>query len=249
MPPGSTPRSAWLSSVLNQLAGLPPLREAVAWQNRHALETGIDVLLRHGPGTGKRNSHRRRQESLVASYLQRYCAKNDTIGFFGPVGWSLIDDEAGVRVTPAAAGGMIDARITYLEGWAVRATLARHEAALRPWLVPRRVPLSSVDGRLLRLPLGPPRPLTAAEAAVLRSCDGIRDATEVAAAVLADPAAGMDDSTLVFALMERLAASHRLIWQVDVAPQDIRPERSARTLLARVTDDAVRERPNALWLS
>jgi len=223
------------------MAGLPLLREAIAWQNRHALETGIDALLRHGPGTGKRNAQRRRREALVASYLQRYCAKNETIGFFGPVNWSWIDDGAGVRATPAAPGKMIAARVTYLEGWAVRAILARHDAALRPWLVPRRIPLISVDGMLLRLPLGRPRPLTAAEAAVLRACDGIRDATEVAAAVLADPASGVDDAAQVFALMGRLANSHRLAWQIDVAPQDIWPERSARTLLARVTDDTLRE--------
>src|SRR5579872_1197470 len=67
------------SSVLHRIASLPLLREAVAWQNRHALETGIDVLLRRGSGTGPRNAQRRRHEALVASYLQRYCAKNDTI--------------------------------------------------------------------------------------------------------------------------------------------------------------------------
>ncbi len=230
-----------LSAVLHELAGQPRLREAIAWQNRHALETGIDVLLRHGPGTGKRNAQRRRHETLVASYLQRYCAKNDTIGFFGPVGWSRIDDAAGLRVTPAAGGMLITDRVTYLEGWAVRAILAGHDVALRPWLVPRRIPFLSVDGRQLRRPLGPPRPLTAAEAAVLMACDGIRDATEVAAVVLADPAAEVNDAAQVFALMGRLADSHRLAWQVDIAPQDLRPERSARALLTRVTDNAVRE--------
>src|ERR1700728_3026196 len=92
------------SSALHRMAGLPPLREAVAWQNRRALETGINVLLRHEPGAGKRNSQHRQHEALVASYLQRYCAKNDTIGFFGPVSWSQLDDQAGLRITPAAAG-------------------------------------------------------------------------------------------------------------------------------------------------
>jgi len=230
-----------LSAVLHRMAGMPPLREAIAWQNRHALQTGIDVLLRHGPGTGRRTARRRRHEALVASYLQRYCAKNDTIGFFGPVGWSWIDDEAGVRVRAAAPGHMIAARVTYLEGWAVRAVLARHETALRPWLVPRRIPSIRVDGMELRLPLGLPRPLTAAEAAVLRACDNVRSATEVAAAVLADPASGMDDAAQVFALMARMADSHRLAWRFDVAPQDIRPENSARATLARVTDETVRE--------
>jgi hypothetical protein len=229
------------SLVLHEMAGLPPLREAVAWQNRHALETGIDVLRRHGPGTSKRNAQTRRHEALVASYLQRYCAKNETIGFFGPVGWSWIDDEAGVRVTPAPAGEMIAARVTYLEGWAVRAILARHDAALRPWLVPRHVPFIGVDGMRLRLPLGPPRPLTPGEAAILRACDGVRDATEVTAVVLADPASGLQDAAQVFGLMGRMADRHRLIWRIDIPPQDIRPERSARKFLTRITDDAVRE--------
>jgi hypothetical protein len=30
-------------------------------------------------------ARRRRQEEVVAGYWQRYCAKNDTIGFFGPL--------------------------------------------------------------------------------------------------------------------------------------------------------------------
>ncbi len=226
------------SKALHHAAGLPRLREAIAWQNRHALETGVDVLLRHG--TGPRNTRRRRHEALVASYLQRYCAKNETIGFFGPMAWSRIDEGSGLRVTPAAPGAMIAARVTYLEGWAVRAVLARHEAALRPWLVPRRTPFTRVDGRQLRLPLGRPRQLTAAEAAVLLACDGIRDAGQVAAAVLADPATRMDDPAQVFALMERLASIHRLTWQIDIAPQDIRPERAARAMLARVGDETRR---------
>ena len=229
-----------LSAALHQAASLPALREAVAWQNRHALTTGIDVLARRGPEPAKRNAQRRQHESLVASYLQRYCAKNDTIGFFGPVSWSQIDEGPGIRISHAAPGHSLSARATYLEGWTVRAILNDHAAALRPWLVPRRMPFVGVDGTQLRLPLAPPVPLTAAEAAVLRAIDGIRDAREVAAAVVADPSAGLGDVAEVFALMERLADSRRLAWRVDVAPQDSRPERTVRALLSRVTDEAVR---------
>ncbi len=229
-----------LSAALHEAAALPALREAVAWQNRHALTTGIDVLVRRGPEPAKRNANRRQHEALVASYLQRYCAKNDTIGFFGPVSWSQIDDGPGIRVTHAASGRILAARVTYLEGWAVRAIMADHVTALRPWLVPRRMPFVGVDGTLLRLPLAPPVQLTPAEAAVLRASDGSRDAGEVAAAVLADSRAEVGDVAEVFALMGRLADSHRLAWQVDVAPQDTRPERSVRALLSRVTDDGIR---------
>src|SRR5436305_1527333 len=87
--------SAGASAALYDLTGEPALREAIAWQNRHALATGIDMLRRHGPEPARRKTKDRQHESLVASYLQRYCAKNDTIGFFGPVGWSQFDEGPG----------------------------------------------------------------------------------------------------------------------------------------------------------
>ena len=229
-----------LAAALHQAAALPALREAVAWQNRHALTTGVDVLERRAGPPERRNTKHRQHEALVASYLQRYCAKNDTIGFFGPVSWSQIDDGPGIRVTHAAPGGSLAVRVTNLEGWAVRAIMAGHVAALRPWLVPRRMPFLDVDGPMLRLPLSPPAALTPAQAAVMRACDGVRDARAVADAVLADPASEAHDVAEVFAVLERLSESHRLAWQFDVAPQDIRPERSAAAALARVTDESAR---------
>ena len=229
-----------LSVALHEAASLPALREAVAWQNRHALTTGIDALVRRGPRPAKRNAQHRQHEALVASYLQRYCAKNDTIGFFGPVGWSRIDDGRGIRISHAEPDFSLAARATYLEGWAVQAVMAGHGSALRPWLVPRRVPSVGVDGSLLRLPLTPPVPLTQAEAAVMRACDGTREAGEIAAALVADPLAGFGDVAEVFALMALLADSRRLAWQVEAAPQDPRAERSMKALLSRVTDDGVR---------
>ncbi len=42
-----------LSAALHEAASLPALREAVAWQNRHALTTGIDSLQRRGPQPAK----------------------------------------------------------------------------------------------------------------------------------------------------------------------------------------------------
>ena len=229
-----------LSAALHEAASLPALREAVAWQNRHALTTGIDALVRRGPQPAKRNAQHRQHEALVASYLQRYCAKNDTIGFFGPVGWAQIDDGRGIRISHAGPEFSLAARVTYLEGWAVQAIMAGHGSALRPWLVPRRVPSVGVDGSLLRLPLTPPVPLTQAEAAVMRACDGTREAGEIAAALVADPSSRFGEVAEVFALMALLADSRRLAWQVEAAPQDPWAERSMKALLSRVTDDGVR---------
>lgn len=229
-----------LTAALHTVASHPRFREAVAWQNPHALRTGVDALLRRGRTDARRNSRDRQHEALVASYLQRYCVKNDTIGFFGPVGWARTAPGDGVRIEPADPPALLAARTVYMEGWAVAAVLAPHTAELRPWLVPRPMPFLDLAGTTLRVPLAPPVRLSAAEAAVLRACDGRRDAGEVAEVVLADPASGLHTVAEVHQVLAGLAAAHRIAWQPEVAPHDTRPEQTMRARLARVTDQAVR---------
>src|SRR5262245_59605298 len=48
------------STALFEAAGQPAIREAVAWQNRHALETGLDSLLRQGRAPARRNGQHRK---------------------------------------------------------------------------------------------------------------------------------------------------------------------------------------------
>src|SRR5262249_39032808 len=62
----------------------PGFREAITWQNPGL----VQVLQEAGVGAARRLRKDRARELVVASYLQRYCLKNDTIGFFGPVGWA-----------------------------------------------------------------------------------------------------------------------------------------------------------------
>src|SRR5438270_3196049 len=76
----------------------PRVQEAITWQN-----PGLAQFLHDhdvGPDAPRRAKQRKR-ELVIASYLQRYCLKNDTIGFFGPVGWaSAGHGTAGMVVTP-----------------------------------------------------------------------------------------------------------------------------------------------------
>jgi len=90
-------------------------REAVTWQNRLAVETGFNALLRRPPST--ENAKTRQQQLLVVKYLQRYCAKNDTIGFFGPAGWTGVGGAAHFEAGPE----LIAERATYFEPWAILA--------------------------------------------------------------------------------------------------------------------------------
>jgi Lantibiotic dehydratase, N terminus len=114
----------------------PHFQEALTWQN-----PGLAQFLHDhdaGPGAARRSRVRDR-EMVIASYLQRYCVNNDTIGFFGPVGWATADPGTpGLVVTP---GDQLIARTTtYFEVWAIdkiAAEIARHGRALG-WLRPRR---------------------------------------------------------------------------------------------------------------
>lgn len=110
-------RSETPDHALRHVAADPKFREAVTWQNRPAVGNALDCLLRHA---GARNARTRRQQLLVARYLQRFCAKNDTIGFFGPVGWATVGGEPCFDAGPT----LIADRGTFFEPWAVLA-LAR----------------------------------------------------------------------------------------------------------------------------
>ncbi|MGW8784317.1 lantibiotic dehydratase, partial [Streptomyces sp. NPDC055796] len=70
--------------TLQDIARMPAFREAVAWQNRPVLTSGITPFLNWTPSAAGRTSMPRQREELVAHYWQRFCVKNDTIGFFGP---------------------------------------------------------------------------------------------------------------------------------------------------------------------
>ena len=63
-----------------EIAADPRFAEAVVWQNRAGYHNAV-VKVTAGSGEG---SKWRRREEVIANYWQRYCVKNDTIGFFGP---------------------------------------------------------------------------------------------------------------------------------------------------------------------
>jgi Lantibiotic dehydratase, N terminus len=239
-PPDYDLAAGRLAEGLRTVAQLPAFREAIAWQNPPVLANAIDPLVDRDPGAARNADHRRR-ETLVATYLQRYCAKNDTIGFFGPVGWARFDDGAGIRVTRADPPALVDERVAYLEGWAVTAVIEPYAKALRPWLVPRRTPLPRIEGATLRRPLAAAVTLTPADAAVLSACDGIRCAAEVAATVTADPAAELATEAQVLETLDGLCASDLIVWRPEVPPHDTRPELTMRATLARVSDESIRQ--------
>jgi hypothetical protein len=116
---------------LVDIAADPQFQEALTWQNREALETAARKL----SVNGSKPSKRRQREELVATYWQRYCAKNDTIGFFGPLAWGqIVDDGPAVKTR---SGGLVRSRSVHFEVWAIellaRAIGADVGIAMGPW--------------------------------------------------------------------------------------------------------------------
>lgn len=106
-------------AAVRALARDPRLREAITWQNRSAVENGLDSLLR--APADRDDAKLRKKESMVVSYLQRYATKCDTIGFFGPLGWARWQGAGQLEQSPGAT--LLDARQVFFEPWAIAAVV------------------------------------------------------------------------------------------------------------------------------
>jgi surfactin synthase thioesterase subunit len=218
---------------LSELAADPLLREAVTWQNRGAL-LALDGLARGG-ADAPRNVRRRDRERALLKYWQRYCGKNETIGFFGPSCWVTLDPEQPetARVRPGA--GLTRRRWVWFESWALAAYAERIGAdlAVRRWWPPMLQPHLSLRGRDVLRPGRPPVTLTAVEAALLAAADGHRPARDL----VADPALGLRRPDDGYTLLDRLVERELITWDANLP---VAPDAEA-ALAARI--DAVGDEP------
>ncbi|SEE10393.1 MULTISPECIES: lantibiotic dehydratase [Streptomyces] len=221
---------------LQEIAARPRFQAALAWQNPAVLRTGIAPFLRWTPSADSRSSMPRQREELVAHYWQRFCVKNDTIGFFGPVGWGRWDlsGSGGVAVTPGE--GFLAAREVYFSGWAIDALakVLATDAALMRWIPPRRVSFVRCADGTVRVPGRPVQPIDARAQAVLERCDGTRPAHAIAAEL------GRTEDEVTEVVRE-LVGRRWVQWRLDV-PAATHPDRALRAILERVPDEAARDR-------
>ena len=215
-----------LSRAIADTYADPVFREALTWQN-----PGLAQRLQGaGAGTSRRSKDRGR-ELVVASYLQRYCLKNDTIGFFGPVGWATVDPgTAGLTMVPGEQ--LIARRTTYFEVWAIDKVAAAiaGQGRVLGWLRPRRTRSAFLAGNVLYRPYRQPVTLTDAELAVLLSCDGRRTVSDVLAR------AGAPGGSAVLARLTELGAL-----RLDLeGPMHAWPERLLREKLELIADPEAR---------
>jgi hypothetical protein len=231
------------SAEVRALAAGALFREAVTWQNPTAV-SALDGVLKERPA-GPPNRRQRGRERMITRYWQRYCAKTETIGFFGPMCWADLDT-AGPAVRAHPGPGLLRARSVSLEHWAVAEYADRVARGLdaRRWLSPVLQPqLAISDGQLLH-PMKPPRDLTRAETAVLERADGRRTAERIASEAVADPLSGLRRADDVYLLLEQLVARGVLRWDFGIpVTRDCEGLLGAR--IAQIGDPEVRSRAAA----
>lgn len=231
-----------VSRAIREAASAADFQEAVIWQNRNAFHVAVAPYVRQEREGGARGSKQRQIEELIANYLQRYCVKNDTIGFFGPVGWAQLTTE-GEGITAQPGPKLLAERSVYLEVWCLdelAKTLARDEA-MRPWIAPRRASYIDIVGTTLYLPSKNPIKLPAAHAALLNACDGHLSAKEIARSLLRNPYLKLKDEAEVYSLIELLVRQGLVVCKLEV-PIESHPETSLRRVFERIEDESLRER-------
>jgi hypothetical protein len=220
-------------------------RAAVTWQNHQVLRRGLLQVLQFKPGVDARSSKYRQREELVAGYWQRYCLKNDTIGFFGPVGWAT----ATAGPTSYQPGRvLIASRDVLFETWPIDrlAELLAADPGLAGWLAPRRLPFVRVETsqsghaseHSVLLPGRRGQPVSPLAAEALRRCDGRSPAIRLAAGMVEDGHAA--DPGEVLDVIGELKKKRWITWTLDV-PLSPRPERYLRRSLEEIGEPALRE--------
>ena len=203
----------------------PLFAEALSWQHAR-----VAAQLRGGSRGGSRD---RQLARTLASYRTRYCAKNDSIGYYGPLAWAEWTDGdtcLGQFVRPQRGEAL-------LELWAVRAVadalIGRHQLA--DYVVPHLAPVIGVAGRDCYIYDGSRLTLTGLKQRVVAACNGFRTVADVIA-----ECAAPGDARRVAGVLRQLQAIGVLTsgFAINQSPH---PEQQLRVQLWRVTNQARRE--------
>lgn len=201
-----------------RLLGHEPLLEALTWQSPAVVANWVRDHLATG-----RLTRAGQREALLARYAQRYCAKNDTIGFFGPVAWAEFDEDADGLDRRGTLG--IRSHSVHLESWAVALLARSWPREQQPVRVHPAV--SCRDSHALR-PLRRPHELSPLAAELVS-----RARDESLQALIAEVDAAPAEVT---AEVDRLVEAGVLVVGYRV-PLDGEPERQLRADVTRIADE------------
>jgi hypothetical protein len=167
----------------------------------------------------QRLSEVRRVERQLVSYLQRFCAKNDTASFFGPINYGDFAPRA-TSPMPGPGAEHVRQRAAFIAYWGVVALCAAlaSDKDIRPYLRPRLSPLCTLDIEASQAIVGGQKavPLTAPRREVVRLADGARTVLDIAHAI----GHSLDQT---FSLLDDLARAHIIRLELEVPVTNVDP--------------------------
>jgi hypothetical protein len=221
---------------LHTRAADPGLQEAV-YLSSPAMYDNVWARYVRG-GERPDTSDARRVERQVYTYLQRFCAKNETTSFFGPISYGERTSDEGYDVRTVPSGDT--RRRTFFSFWAVT-ELARavgRERTLRPHLPLRLNPLFTVTpGRAGCAPLKLDVSLSPQAEQLLATLRAHPTPAE-AARVLGIATEDVERQAVP------LVKAALLLWGLPFRPNDFGTFESVRDAVAALPDSAARAR----WL-
>lgn len=205
-------------AALRDLVDNPQFQEAVWLSSPQMFQYGLQSYLEHWHPE-KRPSDVRHVERQLISYMQRFCAKNDTASFFGPLNYGDFSSNT-PQTLPGPGAQHLLKREVFLAYWGVLALADQLEAdpAIRPYLQPRCSPLGNFDLQrlLITLPGGRTSPLSRQEVRLLQWVDGQRTIQAIA-----DRLKWTDEA--VFAGLQRLLQSRLVALRPEPPVTRVRP--------------------------
>lgn len=236
--------------TLQTIAGNNRFREAVAWQNRDMVENGIDPFINFTLDVDSHLTHKQRYRAAkIAFYLHRFCMKNDTVGYFGPVGWAHVKEQSALLNCQYDAAFLAN-REVYFELWAIDelAHAIGQNEALRPWCRPRRLPLFDVDSNLqVQAPFDSRLTLTDAQAFVLKSCCGELTAKQLVRKLVKQAAFETLSEAEVYEHLRALKEMGLIEWKLEISAETLYPEESLRQQLKAIDNPALRKQALATF--
>jgi hypothetical protein len=227
-------------------------REALLWQNKRMLANAVEPYLASHRAGAPRLKKRRYLEACLTNYVQRYYAKNESVGFFGPVGWAHWAGDSAVGSgnvqTLSVTGFQADlaVRNAQFEVWAIRALAEQFstDPQVRRWLIPRVPPTvrqceggwhTAVRGWFT---------LPCPQRDVLAACDGERTVMQIAQQLMAARIPGIGSIDDVEHIVGRLERMGYVALGISVPPTPD-PDRFLRRRVEEIPDPAVRLRCTA----
>ena len=235
---------ALLRNVREKLLGIirdESFQEAVFLSNRESFER-IRTLAADG-WSGKRKRLQERTR-LAWMYLQRFCTKNDTSSFYGPISWGEVVNASSRLEVERSSKNWLKQRKIFLEHWAIQAlaNVISDDPEIYPHLPIYLNPACKVEGETLCVPVDRRLPLRGDARLLLSRFHEGENRCGYTESELLDCAASVEGvaTARAHSTLEALLTSKVLMRRIMIPTVDPNPEQFLSRRLSELPDGCAR---------